>query len=135
VAARGSGSRCNILNISRWSKFDPLYDVIGDGVKIFLSLKHNCSSSFPISLPNSWVPPRHVIVSSPPPNHRSLGDGTTTPNPPRTARPPEAPGPQPRSAVGGMDPSPGPHRGAAVPGSSAGQGRRRARRAGRTPRA
>jgi hypothetical protein len=72
-----------------------------DEVKIFLSLKHNLLQQFPYPLPNSWVPLRHIITSSPPPNHRSLGDGATAPDPPRAARPPEALGPLPgrRSAA------------------------------------
>jgi hypothetical protein len=34
-------------NSTRWSKFHPLYDVIGGGVKIFPSLKHNLLQQFP----------------------------------------------------------------------------------------
>jgi hypothetical protein len=34
-------------NSSRWSKFDPLYEVIGGGVKIFSSPKHNSLQQFP----------------------------------------------------------------------------------------
>jgi hypothetical protein len=36
-------------NFSGLSKFDPLYEVIGDGVKIFASLKHNLLQQFPYS--------------------------------------------------------------------------------------
>jgi hypothetical protein len=34
-------------NSTRWSKFHPLYDVIGGGVKKFSSLKHNLLQQFP----------------------------------------------------------------------------------------
>jgi hypothetical protein len=102
-------------NFSRWSKFDSLYDVIGDGVKISLSLKHNLLQQFPY-FPSQLVGPttsRHHLFRSP----KSSIFGRRRDDARSTAR--GQTWTPPRSAVGGMDPSPGPHRGAAVPGAAA----------------
>jgi hypothetical protein len=54
-------------NSSRWSKFHPLYEVIGGGVKIFSSLKHNMLQQFPY-FPSQLVGltmPHHLLLPSP----------------------------------------------------------------------
>jgi hypothetical protein len=51
-------------NSSRWSKFDPLYKVIDDGVKIFSSPKHNLLQQFPYSPSQlaGLTMPRHLLL-------------------------------------------------------------------------
>jgi hypothetical protein len=54
-------------NCSRWSKFHPLFEVIGGGVKIFSSLKHNLLQQFPY-FPSQLVGPtmpHHLLLPSP----------------------------------------------------------------------
>jgi hypothetical protein len=51
-------------NSSGWSKFHPLYEVIGGGVKIFSSLKHNLLQQFPY-FPSQLVGltmPHHLLL-------------------------------------------------------------------------
>jgi hypothetical protein len=51
-------------NSIRWSKFHPLYEVIGGGVKIFSSLKHNLLQQFPY-FPSQLVGltmPHHLLL-------------------------------------------------------------------------
>jgi hypothetical protein len=51
-------------NSIRWSKFHPLYEVIGGGIKIFSSLKHNLLQQFPY-FPSQLVGltmPHHLLL-------------------------------------------------------------------------
>jgi hypothetical protein len=54
-------------NSSRWDKFHPLYEVIGGGVKIFSSLKHNLLQQFPYFTSQLAGPtmPHHLLLPSP----------------------------------------------------------------------
>jgi hypothetical protein len=56
--------RDNKSNSIRWSKFHPLYEVIGGGVKIFSSLKHNLLQQFPY-FPSQLVGSHNATSSSP----------------------------------------------------------------------
>jgi hypothetical protein len=53
-------------NSIRWSKFHPLYEVIGGEVKIFSSLKHNMLQQFPYFPSQLMGPtmPHHLLLPS-----------------------------------------------------------------------
>jgi hypothetical protein len=64
LAESKKGSESNSI---RWSKFHPLYEVIGGGVKIFSSLKHNLLQQFPYFRSQLVGPTMtHHLLSSPP---------------------------------------------------------------------
>jgi hypothetical protein len=87
----------NKSNSNRWSKFDPLYEVIGGGVKIFSSPKHKLLQQFPyfaslLGGPTTLLPshPKSSILerpTAPPSTAHSWPDGLRV----RSLEPPPSP--------------------------------------------
>jgi hypothetical protein len=65
-------NNCPKSNSSRWSKFHPLYQAIGGGVKIFFSPKHNLLQQFPYSPPPTHGSHRAMSASPSPPQIRDF---------------------------------------------------------------